>query len=584
LILILSGVFLPIKLPLTPRASTVYILPIFPNIMAAAGKYLLCKIFIFILLTGFIGCEVLPIVRDKPTLHNPYPQLTNVAVVPFFNQSGNPKINSRDFAKYYANELQAVPCFKVIANETVEKMMIKHELYKFESADDIRYLGQLLGVDAVVIGKIHDFSGYYPPRLKLEVEWYAVNPYLHPIPLGHGEAWGTDIEAQIPDKIVLLAEHELAVAQLKMQTPDFEPIKSPAERQKIELEQQQQLKNYPNSTFDENRNPNGNNQFDTNRNEHNSNLQNNLPNTNPQRQIPPQPVEKTAKRKNPIIQAADSDDDIDENLLDGRTLQELAANYKQDQFLNSAIKATGTPYIPDATPLNAEDTKRDAIKRIRPKELGWDHPLKYGPWQSQQHAPNQAVWSQQNQYQIYQNQMSNNGQFNGHYAGYPIPEGLTPEQTAQYGWLNYPVGTVTAYQNIMPGMPVTGQPDTIYGEPTRFPGLPTDWPDPRGLIPETPQPEKPKRTQKSDAPVLTHIAIYNGNSSEFMEALSDYDLLFRDDKRLAGKESILNNTAEFIAFCCRMHIWEMFSARGGSGTAEKVIRMRKPWQGGERPY
>ncbi|MDR0390725.1 MAG: hypothetical protein LBH59_02375 [Planctomycetaceae bacterium] len=549
--------------------------------MATASKYLLCNFLIVLLFSGLVGCEVLPIVRDKPTLHNPYPQLTNVAVVPFFNQTGNPKVDGRDFAKYYANELQAVPCFKVIANETVEKMMIKHELYKFESADDIRYLGQLLGVDAVVIGKIHDYSGYYPPRLKLEVEWYSVNPYLHPIPIGHGGGWGTEFESQIPDKIVLLSEHELAVAQLKTQTPDFEPIKSPAERQKIAMEnRRQQNQNYPNSVLDES----GNSQFDTEQNGYNSNTQNNLPNFSPRQIEPSKPVERTAKRKNPIVQAADSEGDFDENMLDERTIHELAANYKQEQFLNNAIKSTGTPYVPYATPLNAEDSKREAINKMRPKELGWEHSLKHGPWQSQQQMPNGAVWSQHNQHQIYQNQMLNNGQFSGHYAGYPMPEGLTPEQAAQYGWLNYQVAPITAYQNTMPGMQVPDQPNTIYGEPTRFQGLPADWPDPRGLIPETPKPEKPTNVQKSDAPVLTHIAIYNGNSSEFMQALNDYDLLFRDDKRLAGNESILNNTAEFIAFCCRMHIWEMLSARGGSGPAEKVIRMRKPWQGGERPY
>ncbi|MDR2761855.1 MAG: hypothetical protein LBB88_04570 [Planctomycetaceae bacterium] len=549
------------------------------------NKNFIRKIFalILLLLSNLHGCETLPIVRDKPTLHNPYPQLTNVAIVPFFNQSGNQKVNGRDFAKYYANELQSIPCFKVIANETVEKMMIKHELFKFESADDIRYLGQLLGVDAVVIGKIHDFSGYYPPRLKLEVEWYAVNPFLHPIPPGHGEPWGTEYESQIPDKIVLLAEHELAVAQLKTQSPDYEPIKSPAERFKLEQEQQQlqqlqdQLKNYPNTETHKNQD----------QSQTQPQIQSQTPTqTQPQPQLQPrrQTEQKTAKR-NPIIQAASDElDELDENQLDERTLQELAANYKQDQFFNNALKTTGIPFVPDATPLNAEDSKREAIKKIRPKELAWEHPLKNGPWQSQNYSANQPAWSQQNQYQLYQNQLHNNGQFNGHYAGFPSPENLTPEQIAQYGWINYPVNPAVNYQNMSPGMPVTGQADTIYGEPDRFPGLPKDWPDPRGLIPESPQPEKPKRTQKNNAPVIAHIAIYNGNSSEFMQALSDYDLLFRDDKRLAGKESILNNTAEFIAFCCRMHIWETFSARGGSGPAEKIIRARKPWHGGERPY
>ncbi|MDR1924250.1 MAG: hypothetical protein LBQ66_07745 [Planctomycetaceae bacterium] len=540
-------------------------------------RYILVLFFVLF----FVGCEVLPTVHNKPTLHNPYPQLTNVAVVPFFNQTGNNKINGREFAKHYANELQSVPCFKVVANETVEKMMLKHELYKFESADDIRYLGQLLGVDAVVIGKIHDYSGYYPPRLKLAVEWYAVNPYLHPIPPGHGEAWGTEYESQIPDKIVMLAEHELAIAQLKTQTPDYEPIKSPAERQKDEQEQLLNTNKNQNSTNNTNKeiNTNPNNNFDNEDNLRKSESESGAESNSDQ------PPRRIVRRKNNIVPAAAIDfDELEDAIPDEKTLRELAATYKQDQFLNNAVKSTGTPFIPNATPLNAEDRKREAIELIRPKELGWEHPLKNGPWQSQNAAQNRDVWSQQNQHKTYQDQMQNNGQFNGHYAGYPQPNGLTQEQTAQYGWVNRTIEPVTPYQNMMPGASVAGQTDMVYGEPNRFPGLPNDWPDPRGFVPEPPQPEKPKRTQKSDAPVLSHIAIYNGNSSEFMQALSDYDLLFRDDKRLAGKESILNNSAEFIAFCCRMHIWEMFSARGGAGPAEKVIRIKKPWQGGGNSY
>ena len=124
----------------------------------------------------------------------------------------------------------------------------------------------------------------------------------------------------------------------------------------------------------------------------------------------------------------------------------------------------------------------------------------------------------------------------------------------------------------------------VMGEPDRFPGLPKDWPDPRGLIPEGPEPERPVRKVKNNGPILHHIAIYNGNDSEFMQALEDYDFLFRDDKRIASKQSLLNNRTEFISFCCRLHIWEMLSARGGAGRAEKVVREWKLWHGGKRPY
>ncbi|MDR3183058.1 MAG: hypothetical protein LBT89_09105, partial [Planctomycetaceae bacterium] len=128
------------------------------------------------------GCEIMPVTRYKPTLHNPFVgEMKVIAVLPFFNYSDNPNANGREFAKNFANELQRIPGFIVIANKVVEETMLKHNLHQFESVDDIRYLAQLLKVDAVVVGKIHGFSMNYPPYTKFETEWYCVNPYLHPI-------------------------------------------------------------------------------------------------------------------------------------------------------------------------------------------------------------------------------------------------------------------------------------------------------------------------------------------------------------------------------------------------------------------
>lgn len=515
---------------------------------------------LIITLVWLSGCEVMPVVRYKPTLHNPFPELTNVAVVPFYNETGNNKVDGREFALCYANELQRIPGFRVVSNELVDKTMLANGLHRFEEVEDIRYLATLLNVDVVVIGKIHDFSGYYPPRMKLETNWYAKNPYLHPIPIGYGLPWGTEYEGFIPDKIALLAEKELATAQIQTQSPEYEPARSPEERkrQEDELRRRERNQNQPFDGTQRNRSP-----------------QNNQP--------------KEAKKENPI-RLATAITPKNEEFFEIENADGLSAyaQYKQDRFVSDNLALTGVPYVPDAKPLSDEDRRREAMKY----DPMLPHPLHNGPWSSKErNAMGQNPWSDRNLNPYYQNGMMNPGTYQGHYAGQPAqptqPTQLTPEQLAhyaQFGWVHQPVSPSPNYYATMPGMPVEGQPGMVYGEPDRFPGLPSDWPDPRGFIPEGPQAERPERKIKTDAPVLAHINLYKGNDSEFMQTLDDYDFLFRDDKRLAGKASILNNRSEFIEFCCRLHIWETFSARGGSGPAEKVVREWKLWHGGTRPY
>jgi len=138
------------------------------------------------------------------------------------------------------------------------------------------------------------------------------------------------------------------------------------------------------------------------------------------------------------------------------------------------------------------------------------------------------------------------------------------------------------YYATMPGMPLpNGQ---IALEPPNFPGLPGNWPDPRGFIPNGPEPEKPVRLTPSNAPFLSLTKLYDGKDSELTQALADFDFHFQDDKRVGGWQMVLNDKKAFISFCCRMHIWEMFSLRGGAGKAVEVKRTWKTWHGGQRPY
>jgi hypothetical protein len=181
------------------------------------------------------GCSILPEFARQPQLHNPFPQLCKVAVAPFFNLTNEPTLDGRKVAIAYFNELQSVPGFEVVPVGVVETAMIEHKI-QLRGASEARRLAQILKVDAVVIGAVTDYFPYYPPRMALQVEWYAANPGFHPIPAGYGLPWGTSEEKDIPAPLIFEAEFALAKAQLKTQsppqpaTPIADPIKTRGEK------------------------------------------------------------------------------------------------------------------------------------------------------------------------------------------------------------------------------------------------------------------------------------------------------------------------------------------------------------------
>jgi hypothetical protein len=162
---------------------------------------------------------ILPDVSHQPVIHNPFPQLSRVAVAPFFNQSDEKTVDGRKFALAYFAELQAVPGFEVVPLGVVEEAIIAHQI-DLSDAGAARRLAQVLGVDAVVIGAVTDYQPYYPPRCGLRVEWYTANAGFHEIPPGYGLPWGTPEEEYIPAPLVFESEMALARAQLATQSPN----------------------------------------------------------------------------------------------------------------------------------------------------------------------------------------------------------------------------------------------------------------------------------------------------------------------------------------------------------------------------
>lgn len=190
------------------------------------------------------GCNFIPDVRHKPQFHNPFPQITAVAVLPFRNQSEEPTLSGERVTLAYYNELQAIPGFEVLPVGVVESQLASFEQlvlqHAISSSSDMQQFAQYLGVDAVLHGAITDYDSYYPPRMTLKVNWYAANEGFHPIPAGYGLPWGTKAEKKIPEWVRLEAERELAKEQLKSQTPIVYPAASskpvPAETSAPEVE------------------------------------------------------------------------------------------------------------------------------------------------------------------------------------------------------------------------------------------------------------------------------------------------------------------------------------------------------------
>ena len=167
------------------------------------------------------GCVYFPESRERDVIHNPFPQLKRVAVLPFYNQSNEPTVNGEQVAEAYYAALQAVPGFEVLPVGVAKLQWMQFAAQHGEprSGEAFQRLAEQMGVEALVVGAVTDFEPYYPPRMAMTVHWYAANQGFHPIPVGYGMPWGTDAEKQIPRRIVRDAEFELARSQLATQTP-----------------------------------------------------------------------------------------------------------------------------------------------------------------------------------------------------------------------------------------------------------------------------------------------------------------------------------------------------------------------------
>ena len=494
---------------------------------------------ILLVLIFAVGCSILPERRFKPTLHNPHMQLREVAIVPFLNRSGNLTVDGEEFAQLYGNQLQRVPGYHVTAVETVKQAMIDLNLTKFTSVDDIRTLGEYLNVDVVVLGSINQYTSYQPPHITLEVEWYATNPYFHPIVAGHGLPWGTPAEKEIPDAVLLQVEQDLARAQLATQTPDPKAVPLRAMPQNEE-----QFGDDSDTTWGQDTNGLGSM-------------------TGRESLSIPNMALPDASYLPPSLESTQKNNSRNQNSSDGSQI--ITAYYPQynrtedgSEYEEENFQDAGT----DEYLRRQQETIDELSQRARgvsggPKKSPSPNASRqYLPYEKPKTVPSRRI-------------SDHSGR-----ASLPANGTQAPTEQAQPIVMGY-IPAAPDYGVVMPGMPV-GQ-GMIAGEPAAFPGLPANWPDPRGLIPDGPQATPSTDLTVNNEPVMRHVATYNGNDVNFTRRLADYESLFLDDRRIGGWQGILRRRTDFIGACCCMHIWEMLSSRGGAGKAERISTQEKFW-------
>jgi hypothetical protein len=197
------------------------------NLSTNRSRFASSLIALIVIISIASGCNLVPDVKRKPQYHNPFPQISKVAVMPFRNQSQEPTLSGARVSMAYYDELQSIRGFEVVPFGVVENQLAFFEQrvlgHLVGSSEDFQQFAKHLGVDAVLQGAITDYDPYYPPRMTLKVNWYAANAGFHPIPVGYGLPWGTKKEKKIPEWIRLESERSLAAEQMKSQSPINQP-------------------------------------------------------------------------------------------------------------------------------------------------------------------------------------------------------------------------------------------------------------------------------------------------------------------------------------------------------------------------
>jgi hypothetical protein len=115
-----------------------------------------------------IGCV------SHPRAQNPLPGVFRVAVIPFNDKTGGAEgLDTLEFTKIFAVELQQVPSFEVVPVQEVVDLLNQQKIDT--NQPELAYaLARALHVQAIVVGDITEYQCYYPLRVGLHCEMYCM--------------------------------------------------------------------------------------------------------------------------------------------------------------------------------------------------------------------------------------------------------------------------------------------------------------------------------------------------------------------------------------------------------------------------
>ena len=122
----------------------------------------------------FIGAVCLVGCAHHPRVQNPLPGVFRVAVVPFNNKTNAaPGVDTGRLTEIFVSELQQVPSYEVVPLQEVREVLGNAAIDTNQP-----YLAYMVAravhAQAVIVGDITEYDAYYPPRLGMHCEMYAM--------------------------------------------------------------------------------------------------------------------------------------------------------------------------------------------------------------------------------------------------------------------------------------------------------------------------------------------------------------------------------------------------------------------------
>lgn len=104
-------------------------------------------------------------------------KVTDVAILPFLDNTREQEhtlnfVDLKGFAEKFSSHLVGSETFKNITYPAAALESLSGTALSLNRNDDLKEIGNLLDVDAIIFGVIHSYEMYHPPRMSISMKFY----------------------------------------------------------------------------------------------------------------------------------------------------------------------------------------------------------------------------------------------------------------------------------------------------------------------------------------------------------------------------------------------------------------------------